>query len=211
MNVLIELHYLPCLEYFIVLSKATHVWIEAHETFQKQTYRNRTYILTANKVERLTVPVLESTHHIPIQAVRIDYSQKWRQQHWRAIRSAYGKAPFFLYYADALEEELWKEHATLFDLNYSLLTLCHRLLGLSCQLETTTHYQKVAPDNLIDLRHKIHPKKQTGILHAVPYTQVFSNKVSCSFVNNLSIIDLLFCEGNYAIAWLRQQSSAHIP
>lgn len=211
MNILIELHYLPCVEYFTILTHATHVWIEAHETFQKQTYRNRAYILTANNVERLTVPVLESTHHVPIQAVKIDYSQKWQQQHWRAIRSAYGKAPFFLYYADAFEAELWKGYATLFELNYALLTLCHRLLNLSCRLEKTTSYQKVVPDNLLDLRHKIHPKKESGIIHAKPYTQVFSNNASDSFVNNLSIIDLLFCEGNYASTLLQQQSSLHIP
>ena len=41
--------------------------------------------------------------------VRIDYGQKWLNNHWRTIRSAYGKAPFFEHYCEDLEKVLVQE------------------------------------------------------------------------------------------------------
>ena len=41
---------------------------------------------------------------IAIKDVRIDYSQKWLNNHWRTITSAYRNAPFFEYYADDLHD-----------------------------------------------------------------------------------------------------------
>ncbi|HLL93336.1 MAG TPA: WbqC family protein, partial [Spirosoma sp.] len=66
-ELLIELHYLPCLDYIAGIGQFERVWLEAHEHYQKQSYRNRTYVLTANKVDVLTVPVQQGTHH---QAIR---------------------------------------------------------------------------------------------------------------------------------------------
>ncbi|GAB4337525.1 MAG: WbqC family protein [Flammeovirgaceae bacterium] len=209
-QVLIDLHYLPNIEYFTILSKAEKVWIEAHESFQKQSFRNRTYILTANQIERLSIPVIEGNHHTPIREVRIDYSQKWQQKHWRAITSAYNKSPFFVYYADDLEKEIWKGYEFLFDLNFSLLTLCHRWLGLKCKIEFTQSYSTDKNGDFWDVRSAIHPKKATGIINVQAYPQVFSNKVKENFVSNLNILDLLSCEGNHATTILQKQSSMFI-
>ena len=54
---IIDLQYLPSLEYFCALLKHDEIVIEAHEHFEKQSYRNRCRILTTNKVDVLTVPV----------------------------------------------------------------------------------------------------------------------------------------------------------
>jgi hypothetical protein len=206
-QILIDLHYFPTIEYFTLLAKSEKVWIEAHESFQKQSFRNRTYILTANQIERLSIPVIEGNQHTPIREVRIDYSQKWQQKHWRAITSAYNKSPFFMYYADALENELWKGYEYLFDLNWSLLTLCHHWLGLKCRIELTPHYSTDKNEEILDVRSAIHPKKASGIIHVQPYPQVFSNKAQENFVSNLNILDLLFCEGNQAYFILQKQNS----
>ena len=71
--------YLPNIAYFACLEQSGKVFIEAHEHYVKQSYRNRTYILTANGVIRLTIPVI---HHgkVPIQVLEIDYRQRWQLQ-----------------------------------------------------------------------------------------------------------------------------------
>src|SRR5688572_27151690 len=99
-QILIEAHYLPSLAYFSALSSAQEMIVEKFEQYEKQTFRNRAKINTVNGLVTLTVPVT-AKHGKPLIAdIRIDHAQKWLNNHWRTIQSAYGKAPFFEYYAD---------------------------------------------------------------------------------------------------------------
>ena len=107
-SLLIELHYFPCVSYFKLLSAYEKVFLEAEEHFIKQTYRNRTYILTSNKIDRLSIPIIHEDKKKPIRLLSIDYKLKWQLRHWRAIQSAYAKAPFFEYYADFFEKEIFR-------------------------------------------------------------------------------------------------------
>ncbi len=194
MQILLDLQYLPNTTYFSLLAKAEKVIIEKHENFVKQTYRNRAHILTPNGVDTLSIPLIGSQKKIKISEIKIDHSQKWANRHWRAIKSAYGKAPFFEYYADYIKQEIYADHTTLFNLNLSLLTLCLKFLQIENPLAFTSSYQKISKTPITDLRSSIHPKKSftSSIkIEYIPYQQVFGN----SFVQNLSILDLLFAEG----------------
>jgi hypothetical protein len=201
-SLLIELHYFPCVHFFSLLSPCNTLVLEAHETFQKQSYRNRMQILSAQKVENLLIPVLSGNSHLPIRDIRIDHSQKWRAIHQRAIRSAYGKSPFFEYYADDILGLYDRPVPFLFDFNLQVLTLCLKLLKWTIEIKLTTDYQMInsesgAENN--DYRGLIHPKKE--LLHdSKTYQQVFGRQ----FEPNLSIIDLLFCEGNNSNPYLKR-------
>jgi hypothetical protein len=203
LGAVLDLQYLPCLEYFACLISYENVLIEAHEHFQKQSYRNRCHILTASKVATLSVPVLKSNSKQLIRDVQVDYSQKWVTDHWRSISSAYGKAPFFEHYADFFEKIYTKKYKYLFDLNSELLTICLSLLKLSKKINFTGEYIKSTEPALDDLRSVIHPKKEyntSNLYTPVRYRQNFGN----NFVSNLSIIDLLFCEGPQTLEIIRQ-------
>ncbi len=170
------------------------VWLEANEHYQKQSYRNRCYVLTANKVDVLTVPVQQGTQHQPIRDIRVDNSQRWQLHHWRCLQAAYGKAPFFEYYAIDFDQVYQKHWTFLFDLNHELLTICLKLVGLAPRINLTDWYDKDSPTSLFDARSKVNPRirPETYVFHqAVPYQQNFGP----DFVPNLSIIDLLFCQG----------------
>lgn len=167
--------------------------LERHEHFVKQTYRNRCLINTANGPAALIVPLAEKSGQTPVTGLRIDYSQKWLNNHWRAIQSAYGNAPFFEYYADDLHRVLFKKSPLLYDLNHELLTMCLTWLKLSVPLRESTGYERQPLAAITDLRSVIHPKKELldAFYTPVAYVQVFGKK----FVPNLSIIDLIFCQG----------------
>ncbi len=201
-RLLIELHYLPCLDYLSGLMQFGAVRLEAQEHYQKQSYRNRCYVLTANKVDVLTVPVEQGTHHQPIRDLRIDAKQAWQMHHWRCLQAAYGKAPFFDHYApdfDALYQKNWK---FLFELNLELLTICLKSMRLSVPVDLTEWYDKQPPAGLFDARSTVNPrnKPEAYVFHRpVAYPQNFGQ----TFVPNLSSIDLLFCQGPAAWDVLR--------
>ena len=200
-SILIEAQYFPNLEYFFNILEHDIVYIEACESFQKQSYRNRCHILSANKVDILSIPVINPGRDVLIKEVKIDYRQKWMNVHWGAIRSAYGKAPFFEYYADFFHDIYLKKHTYLFDLNLEVMTVCLKLLGIDKKIELTTFFDKNPGLEIADFRSVIHPKKVNNsyIITWVSYPQLFGRY----FVPNLSILDLLFCEGNNSIRVLR--------
>ncbi|GAA4398378.1 WbqC family protein [Nibrella viscosa] len=202
-ELLIELHFLPCLDYIAGLLMFNRVRIEANEHYQKQSYRNRCYVLTSNKIDCLTVPVQNGTHKQLIRDVRIDNGQSWQDRHWRCLCAAYGKAPFFEYYAPYLEPVIRRKSAFLFDLNLELLTICLHLVGASVQVKLTECYQKQPDPGVIDARSRIsaHLAGEGPLFYRERvYAQNFGNV----FVPNLSIIDLLFCQGPSALDVLKE-------
>lgn len=192
--VLIELQYLPPIEYFCLLRQYDKVIIEKHENFQKQTYRNRSYILGANNIQCLTVPIVKANSKQSIQNVKIDYSHPWHKEHWRSIKSAYGKSPFFEYFEPHFEIAYQNTPELLIEFNQQLLTICLNLMGLKTNLSVSTEYVKSPKKGIFDARSLINPKEHYSKRHIYrpeKYFQVFGK----DFVNNMSIIDLLMNEG----------------
>lgn len=197
MRCLIELHYLPSIAYFSVLLKHDAVVLEAHEHFVKQSFRNRCTILTANGMQNLVVPLTEKHGKVTMKGIRIDYSQKWLNNHWRAITSAYRNAPFFEHYADDLHDILFRQPPFLYDLNRELLTICLRWLRSEIPVLETSHYQKTVEQGVMDFRNTLIAKKPETLdkyYTPVPYTQVFGK----TFAKHLSFVDLIFCLGHEA-------------
>jgi hypothetical protein len=194
--VLIDLHYLPSISYFNVLASPEQIFIERHENFVKQSYRNRCHINTSQGKTTLIIPLTAKHGKTSIKDVKIDHGQKWLNNHWRTIQTAYGNAPFFEFYAHDLNVVLFKKFDFLYDLNYNLLSMCLKWLKWKKPIQETMAYNQHLND-ILDLRNVINVKKKDENNEhdkIVPYTQVFGNK----FVTDLSIIDLVFCVGPQA-------------
>jgi hypothetical protein len=191
-TLLIDLQYFPSIPYIKELVKAEHIILEAHETFQKQTYRNRCEILTDKGKEALIVPIIHGSGGF-IKDIKIDYSQRWFQIHDRTLRTAYGKSPFFDFIMEDISAILARKTTFLWDLNYSMLTLCLEKLTLNKDILESNVYiiPDDLPDYVVDKRGNINPQTNKFNEQSVSktYHQVFGNE----FVTNLSILDLLFC------------------
>lgn len=191
------------------------VYIEAHENFQKQSYRNRCRFYGADGVQALSFPIIHEggTHRQPISEAKIDWSKPWLLQHKRAITSAYMTSAYFEYYQDELFSIMDSRHERLLDLNMDLLKFFIEKTGLAIDLRTTADYsrdgyQTTCDGHVLacdDLREVIHPKRPNTILKDLelekPYFQVFSGKHG--FQSDLSIMDLLFNEGPDSILYLK--------
>ena len=203
---LVDLHYLPSIEYFCCLDTFDSIILESHEHFIKQTYRNRCHILGPNGRLTLSVPVIGGRKKIAVKDIRIDHDQKWTNNHWRAIQSAYGKAPFYEFYQDYFETIFQGKETFLIDLNYKLLTLCLHLLGVQKELVFSEKYENPPNgNNISDFRPVIHPKvpfAQRTFYQPAYYPQIFGK----DFVPNLSIIDLLMCEGPNSLTIVRKST-----
>jgi hypothetical protein len=177
--------------------------IESKESYAKQSFRNRCQIKTANKVEDLIVPIQKGNSNIPVQEIRIDYNQAWTKNHLGAIQSAYGNAPFFEHYGEGVENLLKKKPRFLFDLNLQILEYFLHILGIDKNIIFSQTFEKQYPAAVSDLRSCIHPKQDYNKLpfyHPIEYVQVFGNQ----FIKNLSMLDLVFCEGPNAIEILKE-------
>lgn len=196
--------YFPPVEYFWAIAASDAVYIEQHETYQKQSYRSRCRIFATGGVETLSIPVLcAATHKMPVRDVRIDYNDPWLMRHKRALEAAYNSSAFFAYYRDELYAVLDRREPFLFDLNMRLLEVLLRMTGLRREIRLTDYYEPDAGPG--DFRARIQPKYHGESLLSEykkekTYFQVFS--AGASFIPNLSVIDLLCAEGPDAISYL---------
>lgn len=186
--------YMPSVEYVARLLREESV-VDLGEHYIKRSQRNRAQILSANGVMSLTVNVENANRpRQRIKDVRIDYSKRWQHQHWVSIISAYKSSPYFDHYAHLLEPFYKREWRYLVDYNMEYLSTLLRLLGVDDKVNISEKYV-AAREGDIDLRPK-HNEGSTFV--AEPYFQVFSDRMP--FVANLSILDLLLCEGPQAVS-----------
>lgn len=193
-NFLLSTAYLAPVEYYVVLANSEQILLEQHEYYQKQSYRNRCRIATANGIMDLSIPV-DSAGKTPIRDIRISDHNNWQTLHWRSIETAYNSSPFFEYYADDFRPFFEKKWLFLWDFNLALFNKTLELLDIETKIELTEQYKPETSDNFLDLRAAIHPKKEISLL-LKPYYQVFETKFG--FMPNMSIIDLLFNMANEA-------------
>ena len=185
---------MPSVEYVARLLREECV-IDLGENYIKRSERNRARILSANGVMPLTVHVENGNRpRQRMRDVKIDYSKRWQHQHWVSILSAYKSSPYFDHYAEELEPFYRREWRYLVDYNMEYLQSLLRLLGAKCEVRLSEQYVEAEQGDL-DLRPK-HNEGSTFV--AEPYVQVFSDRMP--FEANLSVLDLLMCEGPAAIS-----------
>ena len=197
--ILLSTAYFPPVEYFALIAQFP-VIIEKHETYRKQSYRNRCEIYSEKGLMPLSIPVTKPLgNHTPTNQVLLKNEDKWYLKHRRAIQSAYESSPFYLFYKDELEEFLSGKHENLFELNFQLIQQLCDLMNIKSQITFAEQFER-EPVGAVDLRNEINPKTGPFSSDFPSYIQVFSDRKG--FIPNLSILDLLFNLGSEAKAYL---------
>jgi WbqC-like protein family len=201
-TVLFSTAYFPPVSYMASWVSAETVYLEAHEHFVKQTYRNRTSIYGANGKLNLVIPVHHGDLYTqPISQVRFAEDSSWKKIHWRSIESAYRNSPFFEYYETEIKAVFDRPETLLFHWNLALLECLCRLMGIPGRPLVTVEFLKHPPDPVVDLRNSFLPKHVMKPFQ--PYSQVF--QPSHGFIGNLSVLDLLFNLGRESKNYLLGQ------
>ena len=198
--VLLSTAFCPPVEYFAVLAGYSSVFIDSVELYNKQSWRNRCRILSANGPLDLMVPVVHSSGR-KIKGIRIEYTTPWVAKFERAVASAYDSSPFFEFYRDEFFAILDSHPETLWELNWQIIEWLCAKMGLAVPSEGFPS----ADGTALDLRNAIHPKRPNTVLRDLglerPYWQVFAERFG--FTPGLSVLDILFNEGPDAILWLK--------
>jgi len=201
MTTVLPTSFLPARVYFSSINKSDKVIIDVNESFPKQTIRNRSFILSANGLLKLSIPLSSRKNHSLTKDIQIDYSYSWQLQHIRALEAAYNSSAFFLFYQDELFSLINQKEKFLIDYNLQLTEWLLKKLKIETDIFFTDEYVHSYPkEEYKDYRNVLSYKQyQSPILpesNYETYFQTFSEKFD--FFKNLSVIDLLFNEGNNA-------------
>jgi hypothetical protein len=221
---LLQTTYFGPVQWYQKLNRYDRCIIEQYDSYQKQTYRNRCIIATANGTQALTVPVehnhpLASQCHTPkegmnngqlVKDLRISDHNQWRRVHWNALQSAYSESPFFEYYADDIRPFFEQKYEFLVDFNEAIRETVCQLIDIHPRVVHSSQFIVHSPlsesvasqSQLKDFRDVIsakHPQADPAFT-AKSYWQVFQHKHG--FLPNLSILDLLFNMGPESVFYL---------
>ena len=197
MDILIHPNYFPNIYQFIQIIKAKNILFEVSDNYQKQTFRNRTYIYGANGKLGLFIPVIHTHKNRELfKDVKISYESNWMDLHLKSLQSAYRSSPYFEYFEDDFIKLYSEKEKFLADFNIKCIKLISNLLDLDLDFKISNEYVEKTND-IIDLRDLSNARKQKTI-ETPKYIQVFESKHG--YLNNLSIIDLIFSEGPNSVS-----------
>lgn len=125
-------NYLPWIGYFDKLDQVDCFVLLDRALHSKSSYVHRTMIKTPNGGLQLTIPLKNKGQ--PIDALKVDQSQRWQLRHWRAIEANYKKSAYWSMYKDDLER-LYKQSWThLADFTCALIAELVSLLNIETDI-----------------------------------------------------------------------------
>jgi hypothetical protein len=224
----IEPAYFPPPSYFAkALCADVLVWADSFQ-FRKGGFINRAPIKTVSGKQWLTVPVFSKmTAGQKINDAVIDNQQNWQNRHLRSLEVNYRQSPYYPFYTDAIAEIINGRYQTVSgllaksrDFLFSQLRINKKIIPGSqlphipdrterliawlkeCDCQSYVHYEQERPlfNNPMVLGQGI--QLFTCRYEPQKYHQIFGD-----FLPDLSVLDLLFNEGEQALAIIRQGMS----
>jgi WbqC-like protein family len=199
-----ELQYFPPVTFFATLYKESYIYLDIYEIYRKMSFRNRCFVAGAQGIISLSVPLRDGRNQqLPMNEVLISDTENWQSRHFKSMRSAYSRSPFFEYYQDELFALFQKPFERLADWNLHCLNWVKEKLEWRVEIlfsDTPIGFEAKGID---DRRSRVLPKNYSH-WKPVKYRQVFEERTG--FFPNLSILDLLFNTGPQADELLRRSS-----
>jgi hypothetical protein len=199
MKLVVESQYFPPVTLFRMSIQFSNVNIDIYDSWRKMSFRNRCVVVGGNGPINLSIPVVEGREQKkPLKEVMIDNRKSWQLQHWRTITSCYNRSPWFSFFEPELEALYRQPVDLLSDWNRTCFEWVTKKLGVAFHADYSQYVAGAnGEEEVVDWRNKLTPRSiQNEFTDPVRYHQVFEERIG--FIPNLSILDLLFCEGKNA-------------
>jgi hypothetical protein len=197
MSIYTEIQYFGDIYSYLKFIDSSNAFFSPYESYFRAHHFNRMSLMGANGALLLSVPLEGGRDQkVKWKDVKINYAEPWQRIHWRGVHDNYRKAPWFEDYAPGLEQLFLRKEKFLLDLNLATLNYCLGRLKLKVDILA---YSEEEALQLNTQRLKKTEPKPAEIFPS--YQQVFSERHG--FAANLSILDLILCEGPLAANYLR--------
>lgn len=200
--------YLAPVSHFALILKYNEIQWDIEENYHKQFLYNRCHIYGPNGLQKLVIPVHKKSlliaenapERTPVKNIRICYDSPWQKIHWRSFEAAYRRSPYFEYYEEELFPLYMEDYhpSLLLDWDMKVFEVICKCIGIRQTpydgrpgITFTEKYSNTY-QSIPDYRSLASPNEHSG-LNIVKYRQVFEERHG--FLPDLSVADLLFCEG----------------
>jgi hypothetical protein len=215
--------YFPYLGFFKKIESVdTFVFLDDVQ-YTRSDWDNRNKIKTSDGSMWLTIPILNKSKEF-LNEVKIDNTQNWKYKHKSAIKFNYENTPFFDLYWKDIELILNKKYTKLIELNIELINYFKSILEINTEiifssnlninsngseklyeickiLEADTYLSGELGQNYLNL--EIFEKNDIKIIFEKFQHPTYS-QINSQFLPNMSIMDLLFNEGDNSINILKK-------
>ncbi len=217
-------NYIPWKGYFDMINSVDVFVIYDEVQYTKNDWRNRNLLKTKKGVEWITIPVKQAKLDQTIDETFVA-TTNWNIKHWKMIQATYGKASYFNKYKVELESLYLNMNTNLLsEINFIFIQLICRLLGISTELINSRdlNLEGDRVTRLVDACKKLNGDIYVSGPTAKNYLEeeLFTsnnisikwmdysgykeyNQMSLPFVHTVSILDLLFNEGNDSKKYLK--------
>jgi hypothetical protein len=230
---ILQSNYIPWKGYFDIIGSVDEFIFYDEVQYTKNDWRNRNRIKTAQGLTWLTIPVRQERLHQRINETVV-FDQNWAIKHWRTLSQTYARAASFSTYKESFEAlYTTRQPKYLSEINFALVQLICRLLNIQTKLSWSTDYH--LPEGLGKTERLVWLVQAAGggeylsgpaaynYLDEAQFAKanitlswmnyegypVYRQLYSPPFEHGVSIVDLLFNEGEGASVFLKTSSNLH--
>jgi len=206
-------NYFPYPGFFHKLASAD-IFVIMDDVQYQYDHTNRNKIIANNPQgwTRIAIPTKKQHKFFPICDVEINNEFLWREKNWSLIYNSYGEAKFFHLYRDYLENLYKKEWTNLFAINFEIIKKLIEWLDIKVKLvlESELNVSGNSTERLVSvcksvgasvyvsgmggkqyLDEKQFSKNNINLVYQNYKPIVYPQQLSKSFIQNLSVLDLL--------------------
>lgn len=218
--------YLPWMGFFKKIQSSDIFVFLDDVQFEKNGWHNRNKIITSEDSMWLTVPVHVNLG-MHLNEIRIDYSSDWIKKHEKSIEMNYSKSSFFEKYWLDFKKIYEKKHEFLINLNLEIIKKSMEILNIQTEtiLSSSLDIKEKKSARILQICQSLNASIYISGTMGKDYLDVddfkkknidviFQNfqhptylQKSKLFLPNMSIIDLLFNEGDKAERILKESSN----
>jgi len=222
---ILQSNYIPWKGYFDLINMVDEFVLYDDMQYTRRDWRNRNKIKTPNGLIWLTIPVeVKGKYFQKISETKVN-EKDWAKKHWQSITHNYSKSKYFKDYKDIFEELYLNCHEEyLSQINYNFIVAINKILGIKTKIRWSSEFELIdgQTEKLLgickdcdadiylsgpaakDYFDEELAKKENIQIEWMDYSGYQEyNQLFPPFEHGVSILDLIFNEGNNATKFMK--------